>query len=110
MGDPSRERQFYPSRGWGGFIILDEFAALNVTVAGNAAAVEDLGHTFGFFDPTAATPSYTPPRSCASSEVLRLVPTTRLVPTGSVPTPPVGTDPATDPRRSVSAETESARR
>ena len=29
---------------------------------------------------------------------------------GSVPTTPVGTDPATDPRRSVSAETESAGR
>ena len=45
----------------------------------------------------------------------------RLVPTGSIPTPagryrpgyrpaPVATDPATDPRRSVSAETESAGR
>ena len=34
----------------GGFISLDEFAALNATVAGDAAAVEDLRDAFGFSD------------------------------------------------------------
>ena len=34
----------------GGFISLDEIAVLDATVAGDAAAVEDLRNAFGFSD------------------------------------------------------------
>ena len=33
-----------------GAVSLDEFAALNATIAGDAAAIEDLRHAFCFFD------------------------------------------------------------